>query len=90
MERSQRHHSEHRRAEYERLRKKTKQEEFVEALHREFELSPRFIAAAFRRRRLLVPLVFSGSSGPLGGCTKGKSHETLSFIIRIHLHVHDC
>ena len=41
MERSQRHHSEYRRAEYERLRKKTKQEEFVEALHREFEMSPR-------------------------------------------------
>ncbi len=41
MERSQRRHSEHRRAEYQRLRKKTRQEEFVEALHREFEMSPR-------------------------------------------------
>jgi hypothetical protein len=41
MERSQRHRSEHRRAEYYRLRKKTKQEEFIETLHREFEMSPR-------------------------------------------------
>lgn len=41
MERSQRHRSQHRLAEYRRLKKKTKQEEFVESLHREFEMSPR-------------------------------------------------
>jgi len=41
MERSQRHRSRYRRAEYHRLKKKTKQEEFVEALHREFEMSTR-------------------------------------------------
>ena len=41
MERSQRHRSQYRRAEYHLLKNKTKQEEFVEALHREFEMSPR-------------------------------------------------
>jgi len=41
MESNSRYRSRYRRAEYYRLRKKTKQEEFVEALHREFEMSPR-------------------------------------------------
>lgn len=36
-----RHRSEFRKAEYRRLKKKTKEEEFVDTLHREFELSPK-------------------------------------------------
>ena len=41
MEQAKRYHSEHRRAEYKRLEQKTREEGFIEALHREFELSPR-------------------------------------------------
>lgn len=36
-----RHRSQYRNAEYRRLKQKTKEEEFVDALHREFELSPK-------------------------------------------------
>jgi hypothetical protein len=41
MEQAKRYHSEHRRAEYKRLEQKTREEGFIESLHREFELSPR-------------------------------------------------
>jgi hypothetical protein len=41
MASSARYHSEHRRAEYGRLRKKTEEHEFVDRLEREFEFSPR-------------------------------------------------
>jgi hypothetical protein len=41
LARAARYRSEHRSAEYRRLKKKTKEEEFVDALHREFELSPK-------------------------------------------------
>ena len=41
MEQAKRYRSEHRRAEYKRLEQKTREEGFIETLHREFELSPR-------------------------------------------------
>jgi hypothetical protein len=41
LARAARHRSQYRSAEYRRLKKKTKEEEFVDALHREFELSPK-------------------------------------------------
>ena len=97
MERSQRHHSEHRRAEYERLRKKTKQEEFVEALHREFEMSPRvsrgvleLVEGMFFDKRTLGEgqLSYTAVSSSEGG---GKTIEEMQKV-EVHLtrdSVHD-